>query len=85
MKYIKIILVGLLMISFISCATNDDREDCYNCDANLAVPVAIQYCDNGNGTMDVTTNGLTKEVDLLGQSFEDFIAGAQLVTNCSKN
>lgn len=75
------------MTSFISCSTNDDREDCYNCDANLVlgVPVAIQYCDNGDGTMDVTTNGLTKEIDLQGQSFEDFMAVTQLVTNCSKN
>ena len=88
MKNIKIIIICLGMISFLACSSEDDIEkssSCYDCNANLVVPLPVQYCDNEDGTADVTTLGITETVDLQGVSFEDFIVGIKAVTSCSKN
>jgi len=89
MRNIKIALLSIAMISFIACSSNDDdalkNANCYDCDANLLIPFAIEYCDNGDGTADVTTLGITETVDLQGEAFDDFMTAIKAVTSCSKN
>ena len=88
MRNIKIALLGIGMISFLACSTNDDELkniNCYDCNANLTIPLPVEYCDNSDGTIDVTTLGRTETVDLQGVSFEDFMNTIKAVTSCSKN
>jgi len=90
MRNIKIVLLSIGMISFIACSSNDDdltkNANCYDCAANLlTIPFPVDYCDNSDGTVDVTTLGMTETVDLQGVSFEDFMTTIKAVTNCSKN
>ena len=89
MKNIKILLLSIGMISFMACSTDDDdnlkNANCYDCAANLVVPLPVAYCDNGDGTADVTTLGISETVDLQGVSFEDFMTTVKAVTSCSKN
>ena len=89
MRNIKIVLLSIGMISFIACSSNDDdltkNANCYDCAANLVIPLPVEYCDNGDGTADVTTLGISETVDLQGVSFEDFMTTIKAVTSCSKN
>ena len=88
MRNIKIALLSIAMISFIACSSNDDdlkNANCYDCAANLLIPLPVEYCDNGDGTADVTTLGITETVDLQGVSFEDFMSTIKAVTSCTKN
>ncbi len=88
MRNIKIALLSIAMISFIACSSNDDdlkNANCYDCAANLLIPLPVEYCDNGDGTADVTTLGITETVDLQGEAFEDFMTAVKAVTSCSKN
>ena len=88
MRNIKIALLSIAMISFIACSSNDDdlkNANCYDCAANLLIPLPVEYCDNGEGTADVTTLGITETVDLQGEAFEDFMTAVKAVTSCSKN
>ena len=90
MRNIKIVLLSIGMISFMACSSDDDdltkNANCYDCAANIAIPVPIEYCDNGDGTVDVTTLGIKVTEDLpSGVSFEEFIAGVKVLTNCTKN
>ena len=89
MRNIKIVLLSIGMISFIACSSNDDdltkNANCYDCAANLVIPLPVAYCDNADGTADVTTLGITETVDLQGVPFEDFMTTVKAVTSCSKN
>ncbi len=90
MRNIKIALLSIAMISFIACSSNDDdlkNSNCYDCEANLLIPFPpAKYCDNGDGTLSVTTLlGITVTEDLKGVAFEDFMTGIKTVTSCSKN
>jgi len=88
MRNIKIALLSIAMISFIACSSNDDElknANCYDCAANLLIPLPVEYCDNGDGTVDVTTLGISETVDLQGEAFEDFMTAIKTVTSCSKN
>ncbi|MDX5585432.1 MAG: hypothetical protein QNK20_11015 [Aureibaculum sp.] len=89
MRNIKIALLCIAMISFIACSSDDDElknANCYDCAANIVALVpAIDYCDNADGTVDVTSLGITKTVDLQGVSFEEFMTAVKAVTSCSKN
>ena len=83
MRNIKIALLSIAMISFIACSSNDDdlkNANCYDCAANLLIPLPVAYCDNGDGTADVTTLGITETVDLQGEAFEDFMTAVKAVT-----
>jgi len=87
MKKIKIVLLSIGMISFIACSSDDDNlknANCYDCRANLTVSLPIKYCDNADGTIDVTTLGITETVDLQGVDFEEFMAGVKALTSCDK-
>jgi len=90
MKNIKIALLSIAMISFLACSSNDDdlknaNANCYDCNANLTIPLPVEYCDNADGTVDMTTLGITETVDLQGVAFEDFMTTIKAVTSCSKN
>ena len=89
MRNIKIVLLSIGMILFIACSSNDDdltiNANCYDCAANLVIPLPVAYCDNADGTADVTTLGITETVDLQGVPFEDFMTTVKAVTSCSNN
>ena len=89
MRNIKIVLLSIGMISFMACSSDDDNlknANCYDCAANLlTIPFPVGYCDNGDGTAEVTTLGMTETVDLQGVSFEDFMTTIKAVTTCSNN
>ena len=89
MRNIKIVLLSIGIISLMACSSNDDdltkNANCYDCAANLVVPLPVEYCDNGDGTADWTTLGITETVDLQGVSFEDFMTTVKAITSCSKN
>ena len=92
MRKIRIVLLSVGMISFMACSSDDDdltkNANCYDCAANIvALLPPIAYCDNADGTVDVTTlGGITVTEDLpSGVSFEEFIAGVKVLTNCTKN
>ena len=83
----KKILLSIVFFSLvmISCSSDEDPSNCYQCDVNLSgEPANTVICDNDDGTVDVTSEGLTKTIDLEGVSFEDFITAAQLLGTCSR-
>ena len=59
-----------------ACLSNVDdlpkTINCYDCAANLAIPLIVQQCDYADGTVEVTTLGETETIDLQGVSYEDF-------------
>ena len=88
MRNIKILLLSIGMISFMACSSDDDNlknANCYDCAASLTPLLPpIAYCDNADGTVDVTTlGGISETVDLQGVSFEDFMTGIKMVTSCN--
>ena len=91
MRNIKIVLLSIGMISFMACSSDDDEltknANCYDCAASLTPLLPpIAYCDNADGTVDVTTlGGISETVDLQGVSFEDFMTTIKAVTTCSNN
>ena len=66
---------------FISC--EDDNElfgECQVCTYdNMGVPNDIEYCDNGDGTIEVSENGVSETQDLGAVSFEQFIASQEQI------
>ena len=89
MRKIKIVLLSIGMISLIACSSDDDdltkNANCYDCGPSLTIPLPVEYCDNADGTIDVTTLGKTETIDLQGVSFADFMTGIKTVTSCTKN
>jgi len=89
MRKLKIVFLSLSMISLMACSSNDDdltkTANCYDCAANLVIPLPVQYCDNADGTVEVTTLGKTETIDLQGVSYEDFMITIKAVTSCTKN
>ena len=86
MKNIKIVLLSIGMISFIACSSDDDnlkKSNCYDCGPSITIPLPVEYCDNADGTIDVTTLGKTETIDLQGVSFADFMTGIKMVTSCN--
>ena len=69
------LVLGLLFTT--SCKSDDDNDGgdtqtCQTCE--IIVGVSSEYCDNGDGTMTVTTAGNADIVDLNGAAYADFIA-----------
>lgn len=80
MKKFMLSMAVLAAISFTSCSSDDDAVDnCATCGIDLlGVVISSEYCDNGDGTMTVTVEGVSETVDLQGQSFDAFIQGLEL-------
>lgn len=67
-------ILGLIFTT--SCSKDDDGggKVCETCNMSLmGTSITTEYCDNGDGTMDVTVNGETETVNLEGVSFNDYI------------
>ena len=83
MKKFILSFAVIAAIGFTSCSSDDDNggsDDggCQTCDIDLlGTTVSSEYCDNGDGTMDVTTEGTTETVDLQGQDYDAFISALE--------
>jgi hypothetical protein len=85
MKNFKLSIV-LFSLFLLSCSSDDDSSNCYQCNVNLSGQLSstnILYCDNGDGTMEVTVDGRTKTISLEGVTFENFIIEARLIGSCT--
>lgn len=83
MKKFILSFAVIAALGFTSCSSDDDNNDggtdtCETCSFDLlGTVVSSEYCDNGDGTMDVTTEGTTETVDLEGQSFATVISSLE--------
>lgn len=92
MKNIRILLISIVSITFLSCSSSDSGNDdsnalaCYDCTVNLQGLVEpTEYCDNGDGTYDVTSSGgVTKTISLEGLSFDSFIVLVRQEGTCTR-
>ena len=86
MKKFKIILFSLGIILYAACSDDDSKESsCYDCSLELlGTVIDSEYCDNGDGTIDVTTQGETQTVDLEGTTFESFISQVETISACTR-
>ena len=77
------LLIGVLALN--SCSSSDDSKDesssdCKTCEV---FTVTQEYCDNGDGTVTITTNGQGETEDLDGATFAQFITGIELFGTCN--
>lgn len=70
-------------ISFSACSSDDDNgggddDECRTCSIEAGgFEISSEYCDNGDGTMTVTTEGVEQTVDLEETSFSNFISALE--------
>ncbi len=89
MKKLMLALAVVSAISITACSSDDDNNsesanDCKTCNLEfLGESVTSEYCDNGDGTMTVTTSGTSETVDLDGATFAQFIQGVELLSTCN--
>ena len=86
----KLLTIALFSATLLltACGSDDDSStpaaDCKTCDIDvLGTITAIEYCDNGDGTMTVTVDGQEEIVDLEGASFDEFIEAVELIATCN--
>lgn len=84
MKKIILSFAVIATLGFTSCSSDDDNSDdgsiseCLTCDLDiLGTVISSEYCDNGDGTMTVTTDGQEQTVDLEGESFDSVISALE--------
>ena len=62
---------------FVSCSKSDDKkalQDCQTCNLDiLGEMISSEFCDNGDGTFTITSNGESETQDLDGATFQQFI------------
>lgn len=71
-------IMGLLIST--SCKKDDDGDsrNCKTCEMADAGN-ALTYCDNGDGTVTISSNGQSQTTNLEGISFNDYIAALQQI------
>lgn len=77
-------IMGLLFTA--SCNKDDDGggKNCETCKISMSgSTISTEYCDNGNGTMQMTVNGQTETVDLEGMSFDEYIKALRASGMCN--
>ncbi len=85
MKKFMLVLAVVSAISITACSSDDDdnsesANDCETCNLEfLGESVTSEFCDNGDGTMTVTSSGVSETEDLDGATFEQFIAAYKLL------
>ena len=86
----KIILTAAVvgMLTFTACGSDDDSgEDaqvCETCTIDfLGITTVTEYCDNEDGTVTATVDGVEEIVDLMGISFSQFITSVELLGTCN--
>lgn len=74
----KVLFSALVIcLAFTSCKKDDDGDDrtCQTCELDiLGTPFASEYCDNGDGSISITTEGETQTTSLNGSTYAQFIA-----------
>ena len=77
----KSVCLALVMgvLFFVSCSDNDDDkkavDDCQTCNFEFdGLNIPSEICDNGDGTITITTFGEEEIEDLDGITFAEFIA-----------
>ena len=91
MKKPRILILCIVCIMVLSCSSSDSGNDnsnvlaCYDCTVNLeGNEEPTEYCDNGDGTYDVTSGEVTKTQSLDGLSFASFIVLVQQEGTCTR-
>ena len=83
MKRIKIAILAIGVLGFAACSSDDNDEVVENCETcSLTIldeEVISEYCDNGDGTVTITTAGVEQTEDLEGATFDQFIAAFELL------
>ena len=83
MKRIKIAILAIGVLGFAACSSDDNDEVVENCETcSLSIldeEVISEYCDNGDGTVTITTAGVEQTEDLEGATFDQFIAAFELL------
>lgn len=83
MKKIILSVAMLTSLAFVACSDNDDNQKkCISCEysgAGTTKPIKTEYCNNGDGTMTITVEGIqTVTSDIPeGSTFEDVIEAAK--------
>ena len=73
--FLSLIAMMFVALNFVGCSKDDDQEPESKCRECSTLGVTASYCDNGDGTVNVTIAGQTTKTELEGgQSFSDFIA-----------
>jgi len=81
------LLIGVL--AFNSCSSSDDSKDesssdCRTCDLEFAgQSITSEYCDNGDGTITVTTLGESETESLEGISFAQYMELVGTLSTCN--
>ena len=69
------------LVSVTACNSDDDSEPemtCRTCTIDLlGTPLTSEYCDNGDGTIEVTFEGQTETTDQEGVTLAQFITGLE--------
>lgn len=73
MKKVILLLAVVGTIGVSSCKDDDNIAASSTCKTCIFQSSAVQYCDKGNGTVDVTSSGQTFNTTLGGVSFDEFI------------
>jgi hypothetical protein len=63
------------IIDGLDCSEIVPPDNCQTC-THPTIPTG-EYCDNGDGTVDVTVGGSTTTLDLMGINFDDYIAALE--------
>ena len=83
MKRIKIAILAIGVLGFISCGSDDNGDaidNCETCSLTILEQVVVsEYCDNGDGTVTVTTDGVEQTEELGDATFDQFIAAFELL------
>ena len=83
MKRIKIAILAIGVLGFTACSSDDNDEVVENCETCTLLfaeqEVVSEYCDNGDGTVTVTTLGQEQTEELGDATFDQFIAAFELL------
>lgn len=77
----KLLFGALVMgLAFTSCKKDDDGDsrNCKTCEM-AGTGGALEYCDNGDGTVTISSNGQSQTTNLEGITFNDYIAALQQI------
>ncbi len=82
MKKLVFSVMAIASLAFVGCSNDDDDDDnssCATCSIDfLGTPITSEYCDNGDGTITVTTQGVSQTEDLDGVTFAQFISAFEV-------
>ncbi|MGB5228683.1 MAG: hypothetical protein WBN55_10500 [Eudoraea sp.] len=83
MKRIKIAILAIGVLGFTACGNDNNDEIIDSCETcSLMImdqEVVSEYCDNGDGTITITTAGVEQTEDLGDATFDQFIAAFELL------